>query len=826
MIVSLNWLKKLTDVKVSNEELITLIGARLVEIEKVIDLSKKYEKALIVKAVSVDKITTSDHLSLVKIDDGRAVDSVKRDEKGLIQVVCGAPNVKSGQMVVWLPPSAIVPSTFGTAKQITLEVRSLNGFESSGMIASASELDISDDHNGILEIKKSGVEVGESLIKALELDDLLLDIENKSLTHRPDTFGVMGFAREVSAIQNIKFKTPDWFLRTKSDFTPDSQLKIDNVTVEYKELCERYQAVVLSGVDNHQQSPLLVQTYLSRVGIRPISAIVDITNYLMLLTGQPLHAFDYDKLVSVGGGKADICVRSGKVGEKLELLDKKIIELTPDDIVIAAGDTAIGLAGAMGGLNTAIDENTKNIVIESATFNLYKLRGTQMRHGIFSEAITRFTKGQPSGLTMPTILKAIDLAKDWINVKAASDIYEVRQKETQPIVVKNTTKKINDILGANFSEVEIINTLENAEFIVTHSNNELEITVPWWRKDVSIAEDIVEEIGRLKGFDNIQPTLPLRDFVAIKPSDFDSFRNKIRTVLARAGANEILTYNFIHGDVIKKVGQDVNNSYKIVNSISPRLQYCRQDLTPSLLDLIHPNIKQGYDRFALFELNKTHQKADGLNNEGVPVEKNMLALVVTNKNTQVDSAYYQAKRILEYLCQQLHFMVEYSPIDEVTPETTPFETQRSALIFAKNGEKLGVIGEYRKLVQKNFKLPEQTAGFELDLSKMFNVVKNTTTEYQPLSRYPVIERDICFKADKSYPYAQLLQALETTLKDEKITYEISPIDIYQMAEATTKNITVHIKLNDRSRTLTSDDANNIIKSLTEKVTKSTNTTVI
>lgn len=829
MIISLNWLKKFTNIDLSVSELATLIGARLVEIEETIGLAEKYDKVVIVKVVKASKLEGSNHLSLTKIDDGGVTADVERDENGYVQVVCGAPNIKTGQMVVWLPPNSIVPETFNSSDPFKLGARKLCGTMSNGMIASAKELDLFDEHEGILVVGDD-IAAGTSLVKAYELDDYLLDIENKSLTHRPDCFGIVGFAREIAAIQGNAFKTPEWLVDVNPSFEKPSASELElNVQIDNPELSSRYQAVVMSGADGSKQSSLMTQIYLSRVGIRPISAVVDATNYLMLLTGQPLHAFDYDKVVAVAGGRADIHVRSGKSGEKLTLLDGRTIVLTTDDIVIAAGETAIGLAGAMGGANTEIDVNTKNIIIESATFNLYNLRATQMRHGIFSEAITRFTKGQPAELTAPVLSMATKLMKQWAGAECVSQVAQDYSVKTNQSAIKITNTLVNDILGSNLSNEQIINTLKNVEFKVEQSVNDLTVMAPYWRADIHINEDVVEEIGRLNGFDNINPVLPKRDFVAVRPNEFDLFRTKLRQILVEAGANEVLSYSFIHGDMLQKSNQATDNSYKITNSISPDLQYYRQSLTPNLLNLAHPNIKQGFDKFALFEINKSHNKLDGLNDEAVPVEAEAMALMVVDKNKQPGAAYYQAKRIFDYVLLKLGVNAIYGQIESELTESpnAPFEYRRSAMIIVNgNLNPIGVIGEYKKSVMKGFKLPDFAAGFEIKTRELFEAYQNNGSNYKPISRYPASERDICFQVDQNLNYSQIIDAVKNVLNELVLESAITPIDIYKADGSCTKNITIRIKLTSHDHTLAGDEISDVINKIASSVVERTNAKVI
>lgn len=820
MIISTNWLKEYTDVSLSIDELATRIGARLVEIEEVVDIGAKYAGVVVARVVEASPLEGSDHLNVTKLDDGGSVQGVERDENGYVQVVCGAPNVREGLLVAWLPPKTIVPETYGTDDQFILDARKLRGVMSNGMIASARELDLFDEHDGILEIDIE-VKPGTPFSQAYELNDYLLDIENKSLTHRPDAFGVVGFAREVAAIQGNAFETPSWLGAVQNlnenSFTDAPAM---NVTIDNPEVSHRYQGVLLRNVNGSAKSPLKLQTYLARVGVRPISAVVDVTNYLMLASGQPLHAFDYDKLAAVNDGKIDIHVRGGRKGDTLKLLDGRTIELDESDIVIANGDTPVALAGAMGGAETEIDDSTTNIFLESATFNLYNLRATQMRHGIFSEAITRFTKGQPAELTAPVLARAIELMGEYANAVQASTIVESYPDKTELVKVTMPLDRINDLLGTELSADEAAEIMRRVEFDVTASGGNITFTAPYWRSDIHIAEDIIEEIGRLNGFDSIVPTLPKRDFTAVRPSKFDTVRAEIRRALVRAGANEVLTYSFVHGDILEKAGQNAEGSYRITNSISPDLQYYRQTLTPSLLGAVHGNIKQGFDSFALFEINKVHPKQHGLTDEGVPGEVDMVALTLASKNKESGVAYYKAKRMLEYLGQSLGLDLLYSPIDADPnyPVTAPFEYRRAALVTDRKTDTfIGIVGEYKKSVARAFKLPEYSAGFEIGSVPLLEAVQKLTSAYKPLSKYPSTERDICFQVEAAVQYQQVVDAARGALTKTDLTTEITPVDIYQSEGATAKNITIRIKLTAHDRTLKSEDVASVIDAVSASV---------
>jgi len=830
MIISVNWLKKFTDIDMSVGELATLIGARLVEIEEVVDFGAKYNDVVVARVVTATPLEGSDHLTITKLDDGGVTSNVERDESGYVQVVCGAPNIREGLMVAWLPPKAVVPSTANDSEPFILDARLFRGVMSNGMIASAKELALFDEHEGILELDDT-LKPGSDFVKEYELDDYLLDIENKSLTHRPDCFGIVGFAREIAAIQGKQFRTPEWLMELAPDFgMTDGSVPAPEVTIDDSTLSDRYEAVVLTNADGKKMSPLHMRTYLGRVGVRPISAIVDVTNYLMMLTGQPLHAFDYDKLITVGGGKADIHVRAGRLGETLSLLDGRLLELTPEDIVIAAGDVPVSLAGAMGGASTEIDETTQTIIIESATFNLYKLRASQMRHGMFSEAVTRFTKGQPAELGAPVLAEAVKMLRDTIGAERVSEVAEVYPGKRTMQTLSLDMEKVNNVLGSNLTTEEMMHTLNHVEMNVQNDGKTLRVDVPYWRADVHIDEDIIEEIGRISGYDSILPVLPIRDFSAVNPSEFDSLRATIRQILARAGANEVLTYSFIHGDVLRKATQNPEESYRIINSISPDLQYYRQSITPSLLGLVRMNSKAGFDDFALFELNKVHRKtAEPLGIGEVPAEMHRLGLVVTRKSAQAGAPYYQAKQLLEYLGSALGLSLLYKPFvsDDTFTFAKPFELKRSArIVDAASHQTIGIVGEYKIGVAKNFKLPTYTAGFELLTEAIALALEHKTRRYSPISRFPSTERDICFQVDDVVSYGVIIENVHQALEEMLLETSVQPVDIYKGEGSSTKNITIRIKFTSHFHTLENEEITAAVEKVTSRVIAATNARII
>ncbi len=810
MKISLNWLKKYVDIPVTDEELVRLIGARLVEVEDVIDETHKYDKIYVVKVEEAEKIPDT-HLTRCMINVGDAdIAKVEKDEAGRVQVMCGAPNVHEGMLAAWIAPGAVVPaSVHEDAPFVIGKRRMLGKYDSFGMLAAADELDLGDDHEGIIEIEPGTAEPGMRFADVFDLDDLILDIENKSLTHRPDTFGLIGFAREVAGILGLPFE-PDatqlmhfarCSLRTgqisqslagpapgtvrysareaSRDLLGLARCSQTSLTVSIPDpmLCPRYTAVVFEKHGEIKKKYLTwMDTVLAKSGMRPVDPIVDATNYLMLLTGQPSHAFDYDKFVKVGGtDKPKVIVRLAKNGEKLTLLDGKEVELNENDILITSNNVPVGLAGAMGGQSTMIDENTRNILLEVATFSLYNMRKTQMAHGIFSEAITRYTKGQPPYQTVMVANACADMLESGFKVAGVVDEYP---KQWRQNTVEVTVEEVNNLLGTDYSKELIVKTLSNVNFEVKEKGNALSVVAPEWRTDIAIKEDIIEEVGRLLGYDNIAPVLP--PHYTAEQNEVFEVRKQIRQMMARYGANEALTYSFVSGQLMNKVGQDTENAYRIVNSISPELQYVRQSIVPSLLDKAYMNEKLPVERFAIFEMNMVYRKELGMTDENVPVEKASLGCVIAERKNK-ETAFYKAKLYVDRILREFGIRAEYLPLKNKTPETKPFEPKRAAEILV-DGEYLGVVGEFRNSVKHDFKLAPYLAGFELDMDLLIAKRSHDVKVDMRVKK----EEDVTITTDKSYA-----DTLKMVRKDHPGA-EILPGTIYQAEGQKDKNMTFRI----------------------------------
>lgn len=798
------------------EALVERIGAQLGAIEEVLDIGAKYEGVLIVKVISCDAHPNADRLHICKIDDGGKAQNVERDEAGYVQVVCGAPNVRAGLTVAWLPPGSTVPESVDK-DPFVLEARELRGVISNGMLASPRELALGDSHEGILEIDEEVVP-GTSFAEHFDIaNDTVLDIENKMFTHRPDCFGMMGVAREIAGIQQQAFHSPDWY---KVDATAP-QLEAETLPLEARnelsELVPRFCAITMRGI-KVKDSPVWLQVSLVRLGFRPINNIVDLTNYIMYLTGQPLHAYDYDKVKAQDGSdKATIVVRQPRDGEKIKLLNGKEIEPRSEAIMIATENKLIGVGGVMGGADTEVDASTRNIIIEAANFDMYSIRRTSMAHGLFTDAVTRFNKGQSPLQNRAVVAKLVEDIKKIAGGKVASELIddihlpeEVLQRGSVHAPVVVTAGFINERLGLGLSADAMRTLLANVEFAVQVEGNQLTVQAPFWRTDIETPEDVVEEVGRLYGFDRLPLELPVRPMEPSARNHSFEVKQCMRDMLAQAGANEVLGYSFVDGKLLEKNGQDPAHAFRLGNALSPDLQYYRLSLTPSLLERVHTNIKAGHGELALFEIGKAHSKTE-VQDDGLPQEFERLALVFAADDRHMTkyqgAAYYQAQRFLRHLLEGAEYRyVSLSQIDISAHELTrqmvqPFEPNRSAVIHL--GDRVvGVVGEYRASVRKALKLPDYSAGFEVFNSAFAHLPQR---KYKPLSRYPKVEQDICLRVNGETTYEALheLVAMEIAKQlDDSFGYEILPIDIYQRSDDTGhKQVTFRLVVASYDKTL-------------------------
>ena len=809
MKVNLHWLDSFVDLKVGRDELLRRINTQLGEIESVADLGQKYAGATVVKVAEVSAHPKGDKLSLCLIDDKRRVGDVERQKSGLVQVVCGAPNVKAGMLAVWLPPGSIIPNSFQEdGKRIELAAREIRGVLSQGMLASASELDLGVEKETILSIEPSaGYEIGDAhadisdntvgraFAEVFHLDTEVIEIENKMFTHRPDCFGLLGVAREIAAITGSPFKSSelrDYYSKTGrggAQIKKGGGLKLD---IRCPDLVARFQAHVIRGIRAEPSTNIYERGLLASVGLKPVNNVVDKTNLVMYLSGQPTHAFDFDKLLALSNdAKAGLklVVRRSEAGEKLALLNGKTLTFDQPAVVIATDREPVALGGIMGGVSTEIDSESENVLLECANFSMYDIRRTTMHYGVFSEAATRFTKCQSPGQIPGAAAAASAMIARFpaeSKIEPEVEVYEFAVAGPAgigPLTI--AAGFVNQRLGTDFPAESMAELLRRVEFKVDlKGKDSLEIGVPFWRTDIEIAEDIVEEVGRLSGYGEIKPDLPRRPIQA-PPADTAgrllNFKDRIRQLLAVQGANEAVTHSFVAVDSVRRAGQDPEDCFHLINPLNPHLEVYRQSLTPSLTALAEANRRAGWRQFALFEIGSGHRRSAPADEEGLPLDLQRTALVYCDGAKEEGSPFFVARRYLDLLAANFGLRFNYRAMAESPPEDSldmhrPYEPAASALVDCR-GSFLGIVGLLKAGAGR-------FAGWELETDILLELVESRAREsaYQPLAKYPGSSQDITLKVPLKLPHARLAATLEKALAEwgkQNWRAELRPLSIFR-----------------------------------------------
>jgi len=821
MKLPLNSIKEFCDCDIDLDDVLEILSKKVGDIERYTELSKMYEGIYIAQILSKEEHPNADKLGVYTINIG---------QEDKIQVVAGDKTLNVGDKIVYIKPGFTVPSTYGTSQPLKIKAVNMRGINSNGMLCSEKELNIGPNHTHVL-VLSADAQVGMPFAEYYQLNDTVIDIENKALTNRGDLFGIMGLAREISVAQSIKFDSPQWYKKESSDINIAQETLPVTVSNESANLCQRYMCISMDNLEV-KDSPVWLKSLLIKSGMRPVNNVVDITNYLSIVTGQPLHAFDYDKVISKdsmsGGEKAYITVRVAKEGESIHALDGNTVRLSNNNLVIADSTNPIAIAGVIGGYDTQVDSNTKRVIIESASFNKFSIRKTSMELGIFTDAVTRYTKGQSPQLCLPILLKAVELIKELANGTVSSNIQDVYEEPLQPKNISLSIPKINTHLGTNLGKEDIKNILTNLEYTVSNENEEyLTVVPPIFRTDIYIPEDIYEDIGRVYGYENILLRLPTKEIKAAKKNINISVKEKIRSILSNSGCNEIDTYSFTSKENILNSKQDPNLAYHIKNSLSPELQFMRTSLISSLLEKGKYNIQKNISPFCIYEFNIPHQKGY-VDNFELPNEDWHLSILFSSKDNIIDgSSYYQIKKYLEKVLDGVGIdSLTYELISDSSELDLPIWIKNIIPTFNKNGAALikhikegstkiiGVMGDIDIDVKDNFKLPEYTSALEVNLDELIKLSNsNKVSSFE--SKYPPITQDICLTVNNSTKYIDLENTVLKIIDTRDRVGSIKCIDIYQR-DNNKKSITLRVSIEHKEKTLSDKEYAKIVQKIEEK----------
>jgi len=792
MLISLNWLKQYLPegIKISDEEFKKKFTFSSAEVESIKKIGSDLDKIIIGEITKIKQHPKSDKLKIVTVDT---------NEKRKRKIICAASNINVGDKVpVALPGGTVLNPEQELGKQETCRITSLEiaNVKSMGMLCSQKELGLSDDHEGIW-ILPDEVKIGDDLLK--EIYDTVFEIENKTLTHRSDCFSHVGIAREVSAVT----KTPFIYKETDETLIPTETLPLV-VKVENHNLCKRYTAVVIKGV-KIKPSPLWLQLKLLVTGIRPKNNVVDITNYVMLDVGQPLHAFDYNKLDT-----ARIIVRTAKRGEKTVTLDNQEKELKTNHLLITDPKKPVGIAGIMGCKNSEIDKKTTDIIIESANFEMYGIRKSSMELGLRSEASTRFEKGLDPNFTIIALKEAISLITENAGGEIASEVIDIYKEPVKKHTIDFDLADIPRLLGVDIQKSDIINILESLQLEVESPESiqsKLSVSIPTFRRDLNIKEDLLEEIGRIYGYTKFKPILPSKTLKSAKLNKRREYRKKIKLALQSLNFDEVYSYSFTGKKQYEKSLLNIENCMKLKNPISSDLEYMKNDLTPGILEKINFN-QPNFEKIYIYELSKIYLKEK--NKENLPEQPTHITGSIS-ENINETELFFKLKGKLESLFINTYIKnAKFIKSDKIKY----LQPTQQAVIKLRN-QIVGHIGLIHPQVKYNWSIKLNTALFTLEFNELFKNKKDLDN-YKKISKFPSVTRDLSFWIDSEAEAGPLLDKLKETKYQYVKNIEI--IDIYKKNK-NIKSITLRITLQSYKGTLNENEINKDIKHLTQAIEK-------
>jgi phenylalanyl-tRNA synthetase beta chain len=790
MLISKNWLKEFIDFEMKPSEFepaITMLG---LEVESYIDYSKKFDKFIVAEVLEKVKHPNADKLSVCQVNTG----------KETLQVVCGAPNVEAGQKVILGLSGAVVPNG-----GFMLEKRVIRKIESNGMICSVTELELGEDHSGIW-VLPSDSKVGMHVADFLNMNDTVYEI---GITpNRADCLSHLGVAREISALLNKAYKKVENSYKTSSEKIED----IVEISIEDEDKCHRYCGMVIKNAEI-KESPDWLKNKLNMLGFRPINNVVDITNLVLLEVGQPLHAFDLDKLA----GKK-IIVKSANEGEKFTTLDSKERILDNSMLMICDGDKSVAIGGVMGGENSEITTSTKDILLESAFFKPSSVRRTAKKLNIRSEASYRFERGIDIGNTKWAIERAATLMAELTGGEIAEGIIDIYPAKSEHLKIVLRESKVKSIIGVDINLDMITELLTRLQFrVYDRDDKEIFVEVPTHRVDIFEEIDLIEEVARLYNYDNIEPdyhsstdisTDRIPENLSIPP-----MRRQLRNFLSNSGFMEIITQNMID---LNTSNLFTENPVKIANPLGEELSIMRSSLVPSIIKTIERNIRNGNEDIQLFEIGKSFSKIDSPDNfiKGINERENLIIAISGNnypkqwgyKSKEVD--FYDIKGISEELFE----MLAIDGMKFIQSNENPFYYSPNCLEINVNGQTLGYCGEIAKTFSKRFDLEKNVYILEINLSKLYQFTQKPA-KYSHVSSLPKSTRDLAFVVNADIQVNDILNLVREN--GTELLKDLILFDIYQGKgiDPDKKSVAFSMIFSSNDRTLTDDEIEKIINNL-------------
>jgi phenylalanyl-tRNA synthetase beta chain len=780
MKLSLRWLSRHVDLTgIDEKRILADLTMSTAEIEGVTRFGEGLEPFVVGHVRKRDKHPDADKLSICEVDLGRA--------GGVKQIVCGAPNVAAGQRVVVIKPGDTLPAS-GAKGALKIKVGKIRGVESEGMICSEAELALSAEADGILVLPPDAA-IGARLIDVAPLQDWVLDIDNKSINHRPDLWGHHGFARELAAIYGRALKP----LATMP--LPASGATVE-IVVEDKVGCPRYCGLRIDGVQVGP-SPLELRWQLAAVGQRSINLPVDLTNYVMLDLGQPMHAFDARRV-----GKGPIRVRRAKTGETLRTLDGQLRKLAAEDLLICAGDEPEALAGIMGGAGTMVEPGTTSLFLESASFHAATIRRTSMRLGLRTDASARFEKAQDPANAELAVHRFLELLQQWCPAaKAAGPLVDPTGWKYVPKTITLRRARLQLKLGVRLDDERVASILRSLQFGVAVTAAGFDVTVPSFRatKDIAIEDDLVEEVGRMFRYDNI-PERPLQGVLAPPPRNEELYlvRRLLEVACLEVGCSEVYNYSFVPDAVLAAAGAVAHAYVQVQNPVAPDVTRIRRHVLPSLLASVPQNLRQRAE-VRLVEHGKGYH-AEMRDEHRLPHEVRELAFVWSRREGV--HPYGELREAIASILERVGYPAVMSRVWQGSDQ--PWVHPARAVAVDRDGSPCGYVAHLHPAVARTMQLPETTAIACLDVRALFANGRKIAG-YRPLPTFPVLPVDVALLVDEKVQVAQVVEFLRTT--GRKLVKDVQLFEAYRGDNLPPgkKSLNLTVTLGADDRTLTDED---------------------
>ena len=789
MKVSLKWLSEYVDIKLTPQELADRLTMAGIEVQGVQTVGG-WEKMMVGEVTEVNPHPDADRLKLVTVNLGSQQ----------LTVVCAAPNIAVGQRVPFARVGAQLINGH-TGEMLILKPVKIRGILSEGMVCSERELGISDSHEGIMVLPPEapvGIPLGEYL------GDTNFDLD--VTPNRPDCLCLMGIAREVAALTGEEVHLPEIDYQEKEQ-SIDSLISVD---ITSPELCPRYCASLVTGI-TISSSPVWLQQRLKSYGMRPINNVVDITNYVMLEYGQPLHAFDYHKL---GGDK--IIVRRAKSGETITTLDEEGRILNNDILVIADKEKPVAIAGIMGGLESEVTDETTAILLESANFDHATIRRGARHFQLTSEASLRFEKRLSRELPLVALKRATRLFHELAHGKVAKGVVDVYPGKVEPEGILISAEEVKRLSGLDVSIDEIVRVLTSLGFECRQTSVPSQALVfsPYWRSDINCAVDLVEEVVRIIGYDKIPATMLSATLPEREPRPRLELREKIRGIMVGLGFQEVLTYSLTSLEKLRKLAIELEpEALKVANPMTKEQEYLRPNLRTGLLVALAQNRKVEPGGIRLFEIGKVFlPRGDEL-----PQEKEMLCALLSGskaslswKGEKGEFDFFDAKGMAENLLRGLRLTAEFKPGSD--QNLSPAESAE----IINEGDRIGVLGILHPRVAQAFELDGVVCLIEIDVEKLL-IKPSGQKRYTPIYRFPAVSRDIALIVDEQTSYQQV----ESIIKSFPLVTEVTLFDLYsgEQIPQGKKSFAIRVVYQSPDHTLTDEEVNQIQQGMLAKLSQ-------